>query len=301
MKGKVAYVVADLEGSTGAWTKAHTRLGTPEWQQARVEQTRDINAVAGALFEKGAKGVVVKDFHRTGYNLIPRYLDGRVKLVSGYYTGPAAGYGKLYDADFALFVGLHASGGNEGGFLPHTLTSRIAEIRVNGNRVCEAELFASVLSPFKVPVCFFSGCPAACREVSEKMNWMVTCAVAKDPEVYGDEKKRRDYIIEARGGLREKIKEVSNPEAQPLFTMEPPFECRVIFREEAEARRMNSWGFPQEGRVIQFRAEKFLDLYKNLLKIAYFPKIAYHLRALVLPLTRVVWKIQSLKHLPLSP
>ena len=301
MKGKVAYVVADLEGSTGAWTKTHTLLGTPEWQQARVELTRDINAVAGALLEKGAKGVVVKDFHRTGYNLIPRYLDRRVRLVSGYYTGPAAGYGELYDADFALFVGLHASGGNEGGFLPHTLTSRIAEILVNGNRICEAELFASVLSPFKVPVCFFSGCAAACQEVSEKMNWMVTYAIAKDPEVYGDARKRGEYITQIREGLREKIKEVSNPEAQPLFTMEPPFECRVIFREEAEARRMNSWGFPQDGRVIQFRAEKFLDLYKNLLKIAYFPKLAYQLRSLVLPLTRVVWKIQSLKHLPLSP
>jgi len=126
MKGKIAYVVADLEGSTGAWTKAHTLLG-PEWQEARVELTRDINAVAEALFERNVKGVVVKDFHRTGYNFIPSYLDKRVKLVSGYYNGPAVGYGKLYGAGFALFVGLHASGGNERGFLAHTLTSRIAE------------------------------------------------------------------------------------------------------------------------------------------------------------------------------
>ena len=95
MKGKVAYVVADLEGSTGAWTKAHTLLGTPEWQQARVELTRDINAVAGALFEKGAKGVVVKDFHRTGYNLIPRYLDRRGEVVFGGFYGPGAGDGEL--------------------------------------------------------------------------------------------------------------------------------------------------------------------------------------------------------------
>jgi len=62
MKGKIAYVVADLEGSTGAWTKAHTLLATPEWQEARVELTRDLNAVAGALFERGVKGVGVKDF-----------------------------------------------------------------------------------------------------------------------------------------------------------------------------------------------------------------------------------------------
>jgi hypothetical protein len=64
---------------------------------------------------------------------------------------------------------------------------------------------------------------------------------------------------------------------------------------------MNPWGFSQDGKIIRFRAEKFLELYQNLLKIAYFPKLAYQMRSLVLPLMRMIWKIQSLKHLPLSP
>ena len=296
MKGKVAYIVADLEGSTGAWTKAHTLLGTPEWQEARVELTRDSNAVVESLFEMGVRGVVVKDFHRTGYNLIPRYLDRRAKLVSGYYSGPAVGYGKLYGADFALFVGLHASGGNESGFLPHTLTSRIAEIRVNGKRTCESELFAAVLSAFHVPVCFFSGCPAACQEVTERMDWVLTYAVPKEMEICRDEKRRRDHIAQKREGLK-KIREISDPKAMPLFALKPPFDCQVIFHEEAEARRMNPWGFSQQGKTIHFQAEQFLEFYQNLLKIAYFPRLAYQLRSIVLPLTRMAWKIQSLKHL----
>jgi D-aminopeptidase len=296
MKGKTAYLVADLEGSTGAWTKAHTLLGTPEWQEARVELTRDINAVAESLFEMGARRVVVKDFHRTGYNLILPYLDPRIKVVSGYYTGPALGYGDLHGADFALFVGLHAAGGNENGFLSHTLTSRIAEIRVNGKRVCEADLFATVLSDFNVPVVFFSGCPAACREVSERMSWVVPFETPKDPEIYRDEKKRREYILKNREGLRNKIKEIRNPAEQPLFRMQPPFDCQVIFQDDAEARR-NPWGFPREGRTLQVEAARFPDLYESLLKIAYFPKLAYQFRSLVLPLTRLVWKIQSRKHL----
>jgi len=297
VKGKVAYIVADLEGSTGAWTKAHTLLGTPEWQEARVELTRDSNAVVESLFEMGVREVVVKDFHRTGYNLIPRYLDRRAKLVSGYYSGPAVGYGKLYGADFALFVGLHASGGNVSGFLPHTLTSRIAEIRVNGKRICESELFATVLSAFHVPVCFFSGCPAACQEVEERMDWVITYAIPKEMEIYGEEKRRRDYIAQKREGLKKKIREISNPKAMPLFALKPPFDCQVIFHEEADARRMNPWRFSQQGKTIHFHAEQFLELYQNLLKIAYFPKLAYQMRSLVLPITRAVWKIQSLKHL----
>lgn len=297
MKGRVAYIVADLEGSTGAWARTHTLLGTPEWQEARVDLTRDINTVAEALFERGVRGVVVKDFHRTGYNLIPAYLDRRVKLVSGYYTGPAVGYGKLHGADFALFVGLHASGGNEEGFLAHTLTSRIAEIQVNGERVCEAELFAAVLSAFRVPVAFFSGCQAACQEVVERMNWVITYPVNKDPLVYQDEKKKRDYVRRMREGLRSKIMQIPEAADLPLFHMKTPFDCRVIFHEESEARRMNPWGFPRDGRIIRFHVAEFLELYQNLLKIAYFSKLAYSLRYFVIPLSRVVWKVQSLKHL----
>jgi len=297
MKGKIAYIVADLEGSTGVWTKAHTLLGTPEWQEARVELTKDINAVTESLFERGVRGVVIKDFHRTGYNLIPAYLDKRVKLVSGYYAGPAIGYGRLHGADFALFVGLHASGGNPEGFLPHTLTSRIEEIRINEERIFEAELFATVLSAFDVPLSFFSGCPAACREVTEKMPWVVTCAIPKEPDIYRDPIQRKEHIQCLRLGLKEKILELKSPESQPLFSMKPPFDCQVIFREEKEARRRNSWGFSREGRVISFHSEEFLDLYQNLLKIAYFPKLAYQMRSIVLPLTRLVWKIHSLKHL----
>jgi D-amino peptidase len=297
MKGKTAYVVADLEGSTGAWTKEHALWGTPEWQEARVELTRDLNAVAAALFARGARGVVVKDWHRTGFNVIPAYLDKRVKLVSGYYLGPAVGYGKLYDADFALFVGLHAASGNEKGFLPHTLTSRIAEIVVNGKRVCEAELFATVLSAFKVPVCFFSGCPEACREVQERMDWVSTYAIPKAPEIYSDEGKRNGYIQEKRAGLIKKIKEIpGHPSELPLFTMKPPFNCQVIFHEEAQAWKMNPWGFPQEGKTLHFASQQFPEFYENLLKIAYFPKWAYSLRRVILPFTRGMGKIQSLKH-----
>jgi D-aminopeptidase len=243
------------------------------------------------------KGVVVKDFHRTGYNLIPAQLDRRVKLVSGYYTGPAIGYGKLHGADFALFVGLHAAGGNAKGFLPHTLTSRIAEILVNGKRICESELFATVLSAFRVPLAFFSGCPAACQEVKERMSWVVTCAIPKDPLVYQDRNKKEEFILRARDGLRKSILAIPTVEGLPLFAMRPPFDCQVVFQEEAEARKMNAWSFPQEGRIIRFHSEEFLEMYENLLKVAYFPRLAYLLRHLAIPLTRVVWRMRSLKHL----
>ncbi len=275
MKGQIAYVVADLEGSTGAWSKSHTLLGTPAWQEARVELTKDINKIAQSLFEEGVREVIVKDFHRTGFNLIPKYLDKRVKLISGYYLGPVVGFGDLYGANFALLVGLHASGGNEQGFLAHTLTSRLAQIRINDEIVSEAELFATVLSTSKVPVAFFSGCPAACQEVSKKMPCVVTYPVPKDLTTYQDKTKREAYIDQLRRGLGQKVKEIINPSRLPLFALQPPFDCQVIFHEEKEAKRRNPWGFRQEGRIIKFHASQFLEMYQNLLKIAYFPKLAF--------------------------
>lgn len=297
VKGQIAYVVADLEGSTGAWTKAHTLLGTSAWQEARLELTKDINAVAQSLLEEGVKEVIVKDFHRTGFNLIPKYLDKRIKLISGYYLGPALGFGDLHGAHFALFVGLHAAGGNEQGFLAHTLTSRIKEILINGHRVGEAELFASVLAPFQVPLAFFSGCPAACQEVKEKMPWVVTYPIFKDLSLDQDKKKKNAYINQLRNGLGQKIKKINHPSELPLFALQPPFDCQVIFQDEEEARRRNPWGFIRQGKVIKFQADQFLEMYQNLLKIAYFPKLAYQLRFLVLPFTRLIWRWPSLKHI----
>jgi D-amino peptidase len=297
MKGKTAYVLADIEGSTGVWTKAQTQKGRP-WQEARVALTEDLNAVAQALFERGAGRIILKDWHRTGFNIIPSDLDPRIHLISGYYAGPAIGFGDLHGADFALFVGFHASSGNPQGFLPHTLTSRIAEIVVNGQRICEAELFASVLSRFRVPVCFFSGCPAACDEIKERMPWVVTYPLPKDPQIDSDPRLRNQYIQKMREGLRAKIHEIpDHPETLPLFAMAPPFDCQVYFHDEDQARRMNPWNFPQQGKSLLFHAASFPELYENLLKIAYFTRWTYRLRKVLLPLSRTLWRIQARKHL----
>ena len=128
------------------------------------------------------------------------------------------------------------------------------------------------------------------------MPWVVTFSIPKDPLIYQDEKKRKDYMAGMRQGLGQRIKEMPDIEELPLLIMNPPFDCRLIFHEESEARRMNPWGFPQEGRIIRFHSEEFMEMYQNLLKIAYFPKLAYTFRTLVIPLTRVFWRIQSWKH-----
>jgi D-aminopeptidase len=103
--------------------------------------------------------VTIKDFHRTAYNLLPEMIDRRARIVCGYRRGAVPGLGDPEDADALMMIGMHAASDTDG-FLAHTLTSRLASLKVNGRPLAEVELFAAALAPYGIPTIFFSGCPA---------------------------------------------------------------------------------------------------------------------------------------------
>ena len=70
-------IIADIEGSSGCWNRRASSFMTREWSRACVEMTRDVNAVVQALFNSGVEHIQIKDFHRTGYNLLPELIDPR--------------------------------------------------------------------------------------------------------------------------------------------------------------------------------------------------------------------------------
>ena len=119
--------------------------------------SRDVDAVVKGLFDAGVQRVTVKDFHRTGYNLMPEMIDSRARIVCGYHQGPVPGLGDPGDADAVMMIGMHAAAGTAG-FLAHTLTSRLASLVVNGRPLAEVELFAASLARMASRRCSF---PAA--------------------------------------------------------------------------------------------------------------------------------------------
>ena len=134
---------------------------TKDWARACLEMTRDVQAVVQALFDNGVETIRIKDFHRTGYNLLPELIDSRSEIVHGYHAGPVPGMGSPGDAEAVIFLGMHAASGTDG-FLAHTLTSRVDLVEVNGDPLAEIQLFASSLAPWGLKPIFFSGCPVAC-------------------------------------------------------------------------------------------------------------------------------------------
>jgi D-aminopeptidase len=175
---KHVLIVADIEGSSGCWDYRASSFRTPEWARACVDMTHDVAAVVDGLFRAGVDRVTIKDFHRTGYNLLPGVIDPGAEINYGYHRGPVPGIGEPGGAEVVMFTGMHAASGSDG-FLAHTLTSRISRLTVNGNLLSEVELFSSALTPCGIKPIFFSGCPVACDQAAAAINPISTYPIEK--------------------------------------------------------------------------------------------------------------------------
>jgi len=257
-------IIADIEGSTGCGSYDASSFNTPEWYNACIDMSLDISSVVSRLFDEGAENIYVKDFHRTGYNLLPELIDNRARIIHGYKEGPVPGIGDVYKAGAVMFIGMHASSGS-GGFLAHTFTSRYSRIMVNGRRVTELQLFASSLYGFSLKPVFFSGCPVACMEAAEDIPDINIYPVKKDDSGNIDKELCRAGLAEAAAGS------LRNSKTRP-YMMEHPFDARFVIRDGSNAAEKISrrWGVTQSGDIIFFYTESFDEFYKKLISISYF-------------------------------
>jgi D-aminopeptidase len=243
-------IIADIEGSSGCWSYRASSFMTPEWARACVAMSRDVQAVAQALFECGVEYVRVKDFHRTGYNLLPELIDARAELIQGYRAGPVPGLGDPGPAEAVMFLGMHAASGTDG-FLAHTLTSRIRHLEVNGNPLPEIQLFAASLAGRGIKPIFFSGCPVACAQARTAIRHISVFPIDK---FAGQERVdaiawRTDLAQAAVTALNNKVRMQTGSTA-----------ARKI------ARR---WGLVHQGDQIVIDANDIHDVYMHLIRICY--------------------------------
>jgi D-aminopeptidase len=162
-------------------------------------------------------------------------------------------------AEAVMFLGLHAASGTQG-FLPHTMTSRLAAVHVNGAPIPEAPLFAALLTPYGIRPIFFSGCTQACRQAETAIPGIATHAIpkTKGPDEFDAREWRRGLAAQAVASL-------SNTAVPPLDG-KGPFDVVVTFRDgEAVARRMaRRWHLCHEGEAVRFRVESLAGLFLQL-------------------------------------
>jgi D-aminopeptidase len=257
-------IVADIEGSSGCWNYQGSAFMTAAWRQACENMSDDVGAVAAALLAAGVDSVTVQDFHRTGYNLLAERLPAPVKVVYGYRDGPVPGMGDPRPAEAALFVGMHAAAGTQG-FLAHTLTSRLADIRVNGQILPEVQLFAASLAPLGIVPLFFSGCPVACQQAQAVVQGIATYAIDKStgPQSLDVDDWRRGLAAASTAALNRPLPELVLPDG-PLHTT-------VTMRDGPDAAAViaRRWGFSRVHDRIDFTCPDFQTLYRELIRICY--------------------------------
>jgi D-aminopeptidase len=257
-------IIADIEGSSGCWDYRAAKFMTEEWSRACVEMTLDVKAVVRALYDAGVRKITVKDFHRTGYNILPEMIDHPARVVSGYRQGPVPGLGDPGDVEAVMFLGMHAASGTEG-FMAHTLTSRIIWLEVNRKPLTEVELFSASLAPSGVKPIFFSGCPAACAQAKAAIGKIDSYPINKDigPEIFHADSWRSGLASAALNSLK-------NTSTEP-YTISGPLKAEVTMREgERAARKLSRrWKFAQQGSRIFIEAADIHELYRNLIKLCY--------------------------------
>jgi D-amino peptidase len=237
---------------------------TRDWARACVEMTRDANAVAQALFNCGVEHIQIKDFHRTGYNLLPERIDDRAEIIHGYRDGPVPGIGDPGGAEGIFFMGMHAASGTDG-FLAHTLTSRIEQLEVNGKPLAEVELFSSSLAPFGLKPIFFTGCPVACEQAATAIENIVVYPIDK---AVG---RQRFDVASWRSGLaKAAVATLENGLTAP-YRPAGPFRALVKMRDgEAAARKVaKRWKLDRRGNEILINAGDMQVLYMQLIRICY--------------------------------
>jgi D-amino peptidase len=264
---KRVLLLADIEGSSHCWSRDGARFMTEEWIDACIGMSRDADAVCRALFDAGVEKILLKDFHRTGYNLLAERIDARAKLVPGFRSKPVPGIGDPEDTQVLIMIGMHAASGTPG-FLAHTFTSRIRRLSVNGADLPEAAFFAGAVARYGIRPVFFSGCPVACRQAEAVIGGIRTHSIDKSVP-----RRRFDASAWRRRLAAAAASSLAGATALP-YAPRGPFHTQVTMRGGSARTLAGRWGLGHASGRIVFEAPDLDALYMTLIRLCYLHPLA---------------------------
>ena len=163
----------DLEGlACVVGAPGKTLTDSPDYEFAKMQAVREVNAAASALFDEGARQVIVWDNHGSSLNLACEELEERCDIAVG------VGNGQRWpglDSSFAgvLFIGYHPMDNTVDGVLAHTFSSISYQyIKVNGVEVGEMAVDGAIAGALGVPLIFAASDDKGIAEVKQFMPWV---------------------------------------------------------------------------------------------------------------------------------
>lgn len=236
---KKIFLSDDIEGVNGISCWDETEFGDPRYPLFQQELQKEVNAFCEGAHKAGADMILIKDAHDSARNLNINDLPEYTELLRGWEGGLCsmmAGLDNTFDA--ACFVGYHSPSRSDGNSLSHTMnSSRIYEVRINGQIASEFMINALYASYLGVPCAFISGDEEICRQAKEAVPNIVTvaskigrhCAVqSKHPAVTQRE------ILE---GAKKAISKIDKNDPNSYYPLPNHFSISITYKDHNNAYR----------------------------------------------------------------
>src|SRR5688500_3529968 len=151
------FISVDMEGIGGIGTSAMTSPAGKDYALGRKLMTDEVNAVIGAILQRGPAEILVNDSPGDMQNLLHTELDPRGTYIQGAINplGMVEGLDSTFSA--AIFLGYHSRAGTPIGFLAHTGTGAVKGLWLNDTEAGEGELNAAYAGSVGVPVIMAAG------------------------------------------------------------------------------------------------------------------------------------------------
>ncbi len=225
------FLSVDMEGICGITSARQTNSQNPEYAQARLWMTDDVNAAVAGALEGGATEVIVRDAHGPATNIPPDRLHPSARLMAGWT--PVLDMMQGLDESFgvAFLIGYHPGPPAAGGVLTHTYNvEAIREVRINGISAGETLINAVQAGSYGVPVGLVTGERALHDEIREVLpgSEFVETKVG-----FGYQSALLEPMEACRGKIREAaarvVRETRAGRPRPVYRPALPIRARIDF------------------------------------------------------------------------
>ena len=257
-------ISVDMEGITGVVNSDHVSPSGKDYNRARMWMTQDTNAAVEGALLAGATEIIVNDSHGTMRNILLEKLHPEARLISGRPKPYGMMQGLDKNVDAVIFIGYHAKIGTKNAVLAHTMSSsRVFDIRINGESMNEGSLNAYLAGYYGVPVVFVSGDKATLKQMREIVNPGMAGVAVK--EAFGRQVADNLPLPKAFEKIRDGVKE-----ALMMRTSFKPYVASTPITLEMEFYRADYTdqldlipGVTRlDGRTVRYTGEDFAEIYK---------------------------------------
>ena len=177
------FVMVDMEGISGICRSSQVESSGEHYQSGRKYLTWEVNACVGGCFAGGARKVVVRDAHSSGFNFIWDELDPRAEYVQGDSDIRMPG---IDGFDGLVLLGYHAMAGTPLAILEHTWSSKSWQnFWINDVKSGEVAIDAGIAADHGVPTILVTGDDKCCAEARSVLKGVAAVEVKQGLDVEG--------------------------------------------------------------------------------------------------------------------